>query len=269
MQFEQYVIRIGSFGIHYYALILMAGILVAGRVSAMRAKARGKSPDLIWDGLVWVIIPGLIGARLYHVFTPSPASGLSLQYYLQHPEQILAIWNGGLGIYGAIAGGVLGAWLYARYKHEPFGQWADILAPALPLAQAIGRWGNYVNHELYGAATTLPWKMYIPPGKRQRGFEGEEFYHPLFLYESLLNILAFIALLVIERRFRERLRAGDLFLIYLIFYALIRFSLDFLRLDSHGFGALTTAQGLAILIVIGAAIGIYVNHRRAPIAQMA
>lgn len=254
MSIDQYMIRIGPVTIHFYALILIAGIVAGTWLCAQRTKARGKNVDYIWDGLIWAVIPGVIGARLYHILTPSPASGLSLQYYMEHPEQILAIWNGGLGIYGAIAGGAFGIWLFARVKHEPLLPWLDICVPGVALAQAIGRWGNWVNQELYGAATNLPWAIYIPPGKRLPGHEGDEFYHPLFLYESILNLLACLALLWIDRRFRDKLRSGDLILIYLMMYAVIRFVLDFLRLDSNGFGAITTAQlvGLALFVGCGA-----------------
>src|SRR5579859_69783 len=197
---DQYGIHLGPLYIHFYALLLMAGLLVGAWVTARRARARGFDPEHIWNGLMWAVIPGLIGARLYHVLTPTPGSGLTTAYYLQHPEQILAIWNGGLGIYGGIAGGLLGIWLYARRHKLSMLPWLDLAAPAVPLAQAIGRWGNYVNQELYGAPTTLPWAIYIPPEKRLPGFENYAYYHPLFLYESILDFLAFLALLRLERR---------------------------------------------------------------------
>ncbi len=258
---DSYKITVFGLAIHFYALILIAGIIAGAWLCARRAKARGREAELVWDGLVWAIIPGLIGARLYHVLTPSPASGLSLQYYLQHPEQILAVWNGGLGIYGAVFGGAFGIWLYARRKKEPLAFWLDICVPGVALGQAIGRWANFVNQELYGAPSDLPWAVHIPPLKRLPGYEAVETFHPLFLYESILNGLACLLLLWIDRRYRERLRAGDLFLIYLMCYGAIRFSLDFLRLDSNGFGAITTAQLLS-LGIIGVSLAVFSLRRR-------
>lgn len=240
------------FGLHikYYALILMSGMLAGAYLTAWRARRNGLDPNHVWDGLFWALIPGLIGARLYHVFTPSPSMGAD--YYLRHPLEIFAIWQGGLGIYGAIVGGALGVYLYTRRQKQPILRWLDMIAPAMALAQAIGRWGNFVNRELYGAPTDLPWGIYIPPENRVAGFSQFERFHPLFLYESLWNLGACVVLILIERRFRDRLRPGDLLLLYLMQYAVIRFLLDFIRLDSNGFGALTTAQLVSLAVFIGA-----------------
>lgn len=264
MSIDQFGLKIGPLTIHFYALILIAGIVAGAYLSARRAKARGLKVEYIWDGLSWAVVPGLIGARLYHILTPQPSSGLSLQYYLAHPEQMLAIWNGGLGIFGAILGGALGIWLFARRKHEPLLPWLDICVPGVALAQAIGRWGNFVNQELYGAATNLPWAVYIPPGKRLVGYEGVEYYHPLFLYESILNLIACVALIFIERRFRDRLRPGDLLALYLMMYAAIRFTLDFLRLDSNAFGSITTAQLVSVAIFVGSLAFMLIRRRVTP-----
>ena len=135
--------------------------------------------------LIVIFILGVVGARLYHVLTPSPSTGITPAWYFAHPLEILAIWNGGLGIYGALVGGALGLWLYTRRHRLDFWAWLDIAAPAIPLGQAIGRWGNFVNQELYGAPTTLPWAIYIPPEKRLPGYAAFAYYHPTFLYESL------------------------------------------------------------------------------------
>lgn len=259
--FEPYGIRLGPLLIHYYALILISGILAATWLTMRRARAYGLDAEHVWDGLMWAVIPGLIGARLYHVLTPSPASGLSLEYYLQNPLQIFAIWNGGLGIYGAIVGGVLGLLVYARRHKQPILRWFDVIVPGVALAQAIGRWGNFVNHELYGAPSTLPWALYIPPAARLPGYESFETFHPLFLYESIWNLLTCLFLIWAHRRFRDRLRPGDVFLMYLIAYAIIRFLLDFVRLDSHLSGGITTAQLVSALIGVGAGLILLVRRR--------
>lgn len=259
--FETYGIRVGPLLIHYYALILITGIIAAAWLTIRRARAYGLDAEHVWDGLMWAVIPGLIGARLYHVLTPSPASGLSLEYYVHNPLQIFAIWNGGLGIFGAIVGGALGLLVYGRRHKQPILRWFDVIVPGVALAQAIGRWGNFVNHELYGAPTTLPWAIFIPPDKRLPGYESFSTFHPLFFYESLWNALTCVFLIWLHRRFRDRLRPGDLFLIYLIAYAIIRFVLDFVRLDSHLSGSITTAQLVAALLGAGAGLVLLVRRR--------
>ncbi|MEP7285433.1 MAG: prolipoprotein diacylglyceryl transferase [Chloroflexota bacterium] len=269
MSVDAYGIHVGPLYIRFYALILMTGMAVAAWLTARRAKQRGMDEDHVWNGLIWAIIPGLIGARLYHVLTPSPSAiaydgqPLTLQWYLQNPLQILAIWNGGLGIYGAIVGGALGVYLYCRVHKQPVLRWLDLIVPGLALAQTIGRWANFVNNELYGAPSTLPWAITIPPEKRLPGYEQFSTYHPLFLYESLWSLATFGLLLLIERRFRAWLRDGDLLLIYLMSYATIRFILDFVRLDSNGFGPITTAQLVSLATFIASGLTLAWRHRKA------
>ncbi|HVU11401.1 MAG TPA: prolipoprotein diacylglyceryl transferase [Phototrophicaceae bacterium] len=266
---DAYGIHIGPLYIHFYALILLTGLLAATWLTSRRAERAGYSSDMVWDALTWVFIPGLIGARLYHVLTPSPDSGLTTLYYLQNPLQIFAIWNGGLGIYGAVLGGAIGLYFYTRRHHLPLLRLLDLVAPTILLAQAIGRWGNFVNQELYGAPTNLPWAIYIPPDKRLPGYENYAYYHPLFLYESLMNLFCMALLLWIERRFKSILRAGDIMLMYLMLYAVVRFLLDFVRLDSNGIGPLTTAQWVSTTIFVVAGIVLVGRHRlqRAPEVQ--
>lgn len=261
MSIDAYAIHVGPLSIHFYALILITGMIAAAWLTARRAKAQGFDSEHVWNGLIWAIIPGLIGARIYHILTPSPSSGLSLQYYLNNPIQMLDIRNGGLGIFGGLVGGGIGIYLYARRHQQPLLKWFDLIVPGVALAQAIGRWGNFVNQELYGAPTTLPWAIYIPPNKRLPGFMQYETFHPLFLYESLWNLASCGLLLLIERRFRERLRDGDLLFVYLILYSTGRFVLDFVRLDSNGFGPITTAQLVSLTIIAGALALLIVRHR--------
>lgn len=259
---DAYGLHIGPLYIHFYALILVTAIFVGTWFTARRAKSRGDNPEVVWDIITWAMLPGIIGARLYHVLTPTPASGLTTQYYFEHPLEMLAIWNGGLGIYGAVLGGALGLIAYARYHHISILKWLDMAMPGLLLAQAIGRWGNFVNNELYGAPTTLPWGIYIPPEKRLRGYEQYNTFHPLFLYESLWNLASFGLILWLERRFRQQLREGDLLLIYLILYPVGRFLLDFVRLDSNGIGPLTTAQWTSLAAAVIASVLLIIRHLR-------
>jgi len=259
---DAYAIHIGPLAIHFYALFLLGGMLVAAWLTARRAPQKGLDPEHVWNGLMWAIIPGLIGARIYHILTPQPSSGLTLQYYLQNPLQMLMIWNGGLGIYGGLVGGMIGLLYYLRHYKQPVLRWFDVIVPGAALGQAIGRWGNFVNQELYGAPTNLPWGIYIPPEKRLPGYTQYSTFHPLFLYESLMNVAAFGFLLWVERRFRDQLRDGDLTLIYFMLYPLIRFTLDFVRLDSNGFGVITTAQLVSLVAFLIAAALLIIRHRQ-------
>jgi phosphatidylglycerol:prolipoprotein diacylglycerol transferase len=196
-------IKIGPLLIRYYALIIMAGVVAAAWLSTVEAKRRGLKSDFVWDALPWVVIGGIIGARLWHIFTP-PASmveqGITTKYYLTHPLDAIAIWKGGVGIPGGIIGGALALLIFNRKTKTSFLQWADIIAPGLALAQAIGRWGNFINQEVYGAPSTLPWAITIDAAHRLPAFREFETYHPLFLYESLLNLLNMAIILIVGRK---------------------------------------------------------------------
>ena len=215
--------QIGPLFVHYYGIILMTGALAAAFLAEREARRRGYNGELVWDGLIWVLVGGILGARLWHIFTPPPSmieQGLTTRFYLTHPLDMLAIWNGGLGIPGAVIGGGIALYFFTRRQHLNFADWADIAAPAVALGQAIGRWGNYVNQELYGRPTNLPWAIYIDPEHRLPAFRDIAYYHPIFLYELLWNLANMVFLLWLGRRFGDRLKAGDLFLSYLVMYPL-------------------------------------------------
>ncbi len=255
--------QIGPLTIRYYALIILAGAMLAAWIASMEAERNGKDKELIWDMLPWLLIGGILGARLWHVFTPSTsnaAMGLTTRYYMTHPLEILMIWKGGLGIPGAVVGGALALWIYAKVRKEDFLQWTDFIAPGLLVGQAIGRWGNFVNQELYGGPSDLPWAIKIEPLYRLPGFENVEKYHPLFLYEFLLNLLAAGLLLLISRRHREKLYKGDVFLLYLVFYPVIRFALEFMRLDPSSVGGFNINQSIMGVVAILAAFLLVYRH---------
>lgn len=255
-----------EFTLYYYGIILMSGAMAGGWLAYKEAARRGHNPEIVWDLLIWLIIGGIIGARLWHVFTPSPsliAEGIDTKFYLTHPLDLLNIRRGGLGIPGAVIGGALALLLFTRQNKLNFIEWTDIAAPGLALGQAIGRWGNFFNQELYGAPTSLPWKIFIDPLHRLQGFSEKEYYHPLFLYESLWNLANMGLLLWLTRRFRgaDRLKTGDVFLVYLIVYPFGRFLLDFLRLDASQLGGVNANQTfMAIVAVLGAA-ALFWRHR--------
>lgn len=246
-------IKIGPLLIRYYALIIMAGVVAAAWLSTVEAKRRGLKSDFVWDALPWVVIGGIIGARLWHIFTP-PASmveqGITTRFYLTHPLDAIAIWKGGVGIPGGIIGGALALFIFTRKTKTSFLQWADIIAPGLALAQAIGRWGNFVNQEVYGSPSTLPWAINIDIAHRLPAFREYATYHPLFLYESLLNLINMAILLVVGRKWKDRLKNGDLFLMYLVMYPTIRFFLEFLRLDPSPVAGININQTIMGIVAI-------------------
>jgi len=254
---------IGPLFVHYYGVIIMLGVLAAAWLATREAKRRSVDPELIWDMLPWLLIAGIIGARIWHILTP-PASmvavGITTQYYLTHPLDAIAIWNGGLGIPGAVMGGAIALIIYARNKKTNFWLFADIIAPGLALAQAIGRWGNFVNQELYGAPTNLPWAIFIEPAYRLPEYKDVAYYHPMFLYESLWNLLLMAFLLVIGRKFAAKLKTGDIFLMYLVGYPLARFMLEFIRLDPSNVGGINANQTLMAVIALSSAAVLIYKH---------
>jgi phosphatidylglycerol---prolipoprotein diacylglyceryl transferase len=256
-------IHIGSFTIHFYGVIIMIGVVAATFLAQHEANRRGQDGSRVWDLLVWVLIAGVIGARLWHILTPMPeliAQGITPGYYLTHPLDAIAIWNGGLGILGGVVGGVLALYGFTRRNRLSFILWLDLLAPSLALGQAIGRWGNFFNQELYGAPTNLPWAIYIDPQHRYPQFANVAYYHPLFLYESLWNLANLALLLWLSRRYPQQLKTGDIFLVYLIIYPLGRFLLEFLRLDSSMVAGININQIIMGIIALLAALVLAGRH---------
>jgi phosphatidylglycerol:prolipoprotein diacylglycerol transferase len=265
MSFEFDGILIGTFKIYYYGILIMLGAVAATWLASREARRYGQDPEMAWDLLPWALIGGIIGARLWHVFFP-PASmveqGITFGYYLTHPLDLVNLRKGGLGIPGAVIGGLIAAWIYCRSKKVPLAAWADAIAPGLALAQAIGRWGNYFNQEVYGSPTDLPWKLFIDPAHRMAGFESVEFYHPLFLYESIWNLLNMALLLWLSRRLAGWLKPWDLFMIYAGVYAIGRFLLEFIRLDPAPIGTVNINQAIMLGIILFAGLFLFIRHRQ-------
>lgn len=260
---------IGPLFIRFYGIILMLGAVAGAWLATREAKRRGYNPEIVWDLLTYLLIGGIIGARLWHILTPPPSSGITAGWYFTHPLDALAIWKGGLGIPGAVGGGLLALLLYTRRHKLNFAEWTDIAAPSLALGQAIGRWGNFVNQELYGEATNLPWGIKIQAEHRVGQYQDlSRFpvettrFHPLFLYESLWNLANMFLLLWISRRFGDRLKKGDIFLIYLIVYPVGRFLLDFLRVDASLVAGININQTVMAVVAVLAASALLWRHRR-------
>ena len=258
-------LQIGRYTIYYYGIIIMVGAIAAAWLAAVEARRRGQSTEIVWDGLVWVLIGGIVGARIWHILTP-PASmveaGYTTMYYLTHPLNAINIRAGGLGIPGAVIGGMLAMYIFTRRRKLDFALWLDVVAPALALGQAIGRWGNFFNQELYGSPSNLPWAINISPEYRLPGFENQATFHPLFLYESLWNFGVVALLLWLGRKYQDRLFNGDLFLIYLIAYPLGRFLLEFLRLDPARVGGININQTVMLVVALVSAGVLIWRHRK-------
>ncbi len=216
--------HLGPVPLRAYALMIVVGIIVAVVVTARRLRARGVDPVVASEVAYWAVPFGIVGARIYHVISSPDA------YFGEDgdPLAVFEVWNGGLAIWGAVAGGALGAWLACRRMDVPFGLFADAMAPGLALAQAIGRWGNWFNQELYGRATDLPWAVRIDPAHQM--IPGVETYHPTFLYESLWNLAIAGLLLLVDRRWR--LGRGRLFFLYVALYTTGRLWIEALRIDT-------------------------------------
>lgn len=266
------IVEFGPIALRWYGVIIMTAILVGTWVAGRYVQRRGEDPNNVWDMLLWVLIPALIGARLYYVFIQSPRGPEGFGRYLSNPIEIFQIWQGGIHIFGAFIFGGIALALYVRRRKLPLPVYLDAIGLALPLAQAIGRLANFINQELYGPPTTLPWGLRIDPEHRIPPYNNLAEYpesvrfHPLFLYEALWNLIGFGLILWISRRFEARLRAGDIFLIYLLWYPLGRFFIEFLRTDSWFFPGtpFNVVHVLSFIAFVGAAIALYRRHRQPP-----
>jgi phosphatidylglycerol---prolipoprotein diacylglyceryl transferase len=260
------LVTIGPVPIHFYGLAYAIGLAATYWVMSREAGRRGHDPELLGNGLIVVAIAAIIGGRAYHVID-------QIAYYKDHVAQAFLpvdasgtfVGFGGLGVYGGIITGTIAAFIYLRRRGASFWMWADIVAPGLFTMQAIARWGNFFNQELYGPPTNLPWGIAIqcshrivqyacPAGSDPSATLGEHF-QPLFLYESLSGLLGLLALLFLARRFGRRLRTGDLLAVFFIWYGVVRFGLETLRADNWTFFGVPMAQIFStIFILLGIAI---------------
>lgn len=262
MSVDELGIHLGPLYFRFYAMALLTGMFAAAGLTSYRAKRSGHDPDHVWNGLTWVIFAGLIGARLYHVLTPPPSMGITALDYLRNPLSAIAIWKGGLGVPGALIGGGLAFFIYARRQRLDFLVWVDLIIPSVALGQAVGRWGNYFNQELYGRPTDLPWAITIRPENRVAGYESFSRFHPMFFYEIILTLLICVGLIWIGRRFAGRLRPGDLLVSYVVLYGGGRFFLEFLKLDAPALGGGLTIAQVVSLSAVTVSLAFLVARRR-------
>ena len=256
---SQGVWQLGPFPIRAYAFAIILGIVVAIWLTDRRWVARGGRPGTTADVAVWAVPFGIVGGRIYHVIT-------SPQAYFGaggHPVDAFKIWQGGLGIWGAVAFGALGAWIGCRRQGILLPPFADAIAPGLALAQALGRWGNWFNQELFGRPTTLPWGLEIDPAHRPAGYEQYATFHPTFLYESLWCVVIAIVLIWADRRFT--MGHGRVFLLYIALYTTGRFGFELVRIDDanriFGLRVNTWVAGIAF---IGSVVALVWSARNRP-----
>jgi prolipoprotein diacylglyceryl transferase len=251
--------HLGPVPLRAYALCILAGIVLAIWLGNRRWIARGGEPGVVGDIAIWAVPFGIVGARLYHVAT-------DWELYFGEggdPSEALRVWQGGLGIWGGIALGAVGAWIGARRRGVPLPALADALAPGIVLAQAIGRWGNWFNQELFGGPTDLPWAVEIDQQFRPERFADVETFHPTFLYESLWCVGVALVLIWADKRFR--MGHGRVFALYVALYTLGRVWIEYLRVDpAREVLGVRINVWTSILVFTAAVVYIVVSARRRP-----
>lgn len=248
------VIDLGPLDLHAYGLMLALGVLAALTIAQRRWAAWGNDPKEIGEIAVPVVVAGVVGARIYHLFTGYDWDDGGLVGALE-------IWEGGLSIWGAVGGGLLGVLFMARRKHLDTLRLMDAIAPGLAVAQAIGRWGNWFNQELFGRPTDLPWGLEIDVDKRPAGYVQYDTFHPTFLYESLWA-LGVAALVVVAER-RRSLRRGQSFALYVTAYTFGRIWFEALRIDdaTEVFGVRFNLLVSIALCAVGALWFVWLGRR--------
>ncbi|MFP4133244.1 MAG: prolipoprotein diacylglyceryl transferase [Halothece sp.] len=240
------LVELGPISIRWYGLLIATAVLMGVFLSQYLAQRRQVNPELIADLSIWLVLAAIPGARLYYV-------AFEWENYAQRPEEIIAIWHGGIAIHGAIIGGAIATLIFSKLNKISFWQLADIVSPALILGQAIGRWGNFFNSEAFGRPTDLPWKLYIPPENRPPEYANESFFHPTFLYESIWDFGVFILLIYLffwGVRNPKPYKIGTLACVYLAAYSSGRIWIEGLRTDSLMLGSIEVAQLISLLGII-------------------
>jgi prolipoprotein diacylglyceryl transferase len=252
-------IQLGNFTIHFYAICILVGIVAAAFLTNARLTKRGAEPGIVLDIILWAVPLGIIGARIFHVITHPD------DYFYPGADLLrtLYIWEGGIAIFGALLGGAVGAWIGCRITGIRFWTFADAVAPALLLAQAFGRFGNWFNQELFGVPTTLPWGLEIDQSNPAwpLGLPAGTLFHPTFLYEVIWNLAGVAVLLLLERMFR--LQWGKVLGLYLIWYGLGRTVWESIRIDPSEvvLGLRVNVWAALFAIVVGLVILIVQSRR--------
>ena len=235
-------VTLGPFEVHWYGVIIGVGIILAMIIAMRESTRRGLDKDVFADLLLWAIPIAIISARIYYVI-------FEWDYYAHNPGEIIAIWNGGIAIHGALIGAVLTAYFFTKKRNISFWKLADIAAPSIILGQAIGRWGNFMNQEAHGGEVTRAFleNLHLPEFIINQMYINGAYYHPTFLYESVWDFVVFLALILLHR---VNLGRGEMFLTYIIWYSVGRFFIEGLRTDSLMIGDMRMAQLLSIALIV-------------------
>lgn len=253
---SQILCTIFGVNIYYYGIIMAIAISIGTLFSDwVGSRYFDFKKETIIDLAPYLIIFGILGARIYYC-------ALNYDFYLRFPTEIIAIRHGGISIHGAIIGGAFGLWLFARRHKLNIKKLFDTVAVGLPLAQAIGRWGNFFNSEAFGTPTNLPWKLYIAPQYRPIPYQNDLFFHPAFLYESILDIVIFVILFLMTKNNKIK-KDGNLVLLYLVLYSIVRIIVESFRIDSVKY---VLGQPVAIFVSVGiiilSIILFFINNRQ-------
>lgn len=253
------IFEVGPFTVRYYGLFIALGVVAAVWLASREMERRGYDGALALDALLFIVPPGFIGARIAYVLS-------NWESYSGDLVSTLQVWEGGLVIHGAVIGGLLGGLVFCRFRDIGPLAFADAAAPGLILGQALGRWGNYFNQELYGRPTDLPWAIRIASENRYAGFADAATFHPTFFYEFVWNLLVCLALLWVARRFASGLKTGDVFFLYVVLYSVGRFFIGMLRIDPlfiigdaiRGYVVLSAVLALSFALIL------FLRHAAAP-----
>lgn len=243
-------LELGPFQIHWYAICIVLGAALALWLASREAVNKGMTADDMTDYLLIAFLPGLIGVRLYYV-------AFQWGYYSQHPSEIIALWDGGGAIYGGLIAGAIVLFIFAYYRMINAFDMLDVIVPGVFLAQAFGRWGNFINQEAYGKIVdNLNW---LPEFMQKQMFIDGHYRMPTFLLESIGTLLGFLIIMIFRHRIKN-LKSGEIFAFYLFWYGLVRFAVEGMRTDSLMIGAIRVSQALSIVLVIFAIV--FVIYRR-------
>lgn len=256
LQLNPIAFRLGLIQVHWYGIIIASGVILALWLSIREGRRQEIDEEYFYDYLLWALPVAIICARLYYVAFQWP-------YYSQYPSEIIAVWDGGIAIYGAIIGGFLTLYFFCRAHKLSLWTMLDIIAPTLILAQAMGRWGNFFNQEAFGRVTTLAAlkAQHLPMFIINQMYIGGHYRVPTFLYESLWDFAGFVLLMSLRHR-QHFFKRGEVFLTYVIWYAFGRFFIEGMRTDSLMLGSLRISQGLSVVLFIGALTLLIVRRRR-------
>ena len=247
--------KFGPFEVYWYGLIMATAVFLGLILAMKEADRRNINPDLIVDLVIYVLPVAILGARIYYVI-------FEWGYYSQHPQEIIAVWHGGLAIHGAIIGALIGGLAFAKFKNISFWDLTDIAAPSFIIGQAIGRWGNFMNQEAHGGAVSRSFleNLHLPRWIIEQMQIQGTYYHPTFLYESIWNLLIFLFLTFYWKK-QEFLKPGEVFLSYISLYSIGRFFIEDMRTDSLMLGPIQMARAISLAIILVSVITAIYNHK--------